>query len=95
MSKLSDKERLDLKKLLRESDVQDNTEYIRKVKHSQLILNDLRVMERLKRSNCADPLVFQLSRHFQQNGCRRTGFRNYVEAFNHFKTHRRRTSRPT
>ena len=74
MSKLSDKERLDLKKLLRESDVQDNTEYIRKVKHSQLILNDLRVMERLKRSNCADPLVFQGGAPFL--------YANYQDIFN-------------
>jgi len=73
MSKLSTKEKLDLKKLLRESEAQDNTEYIRQVKHSQKILNDLRIMERLKKSGCTDPLVFQGGAPFL--------FENYQDLF--------------
>ena len=49
MSKLSSQERLDLKKMLRESDAEDNTEHIRKVKHSVHIRNDIRALDKLKR----------------------------------------------
>ena len=49
MSKLSSQERLDLKKMLSESDAQDNTEHIRKVKHSVNIRNDIRTLDKLKR----------------------------------------------
>lgn len=48
MSSLNSKERLDLKKLISESDCTDNTEHIRKVKHSVLIRNDVRTVENLK-----------------------------------------------
>lgn len=48
MSSLNSKERLDLKKLISESDCTDNTEHIRKVKHSVLIRNDIRTVENLK-----------------------------------------------
>jgi hypothetical protein len=41
---------LDLKKLLKESDAQDNTEYIRRVKHSVKIRDDIRVLDRLKKT---------------------------------------------
>lgn len=50
MSKLSSQERLDLNKLLRDSDTQDNTEYIRTVKHSVKIRDDIRVLDKLKSS---------------------------------------------
>ena len=50
MSKITDQERLDLKKLLKESDSQDNTEYIRRVKHSVKIRDDIRVLDRLKKT---------------------------------------------
>lgn len=73
MSKLTNQERLDLKKLLREADVQDNTEYIRRVKHSQLILNDLRVLEKLKRANCSDPIEQQRGAPFL--------YENYTDLF--------------
>jgi len=71
MSKLTNQERL--KKLLREADVQDNTEYIRSVKHSQLILNDLRVLEKLKRENCSDPIKQQRGAPFL--------YENYTDLF--------------
>lgn len=48
MSKLSGKERLDLQKLISESDAENNTEHIRTVKHSVLIRDDIRKMGNLK-----------------------------------------------
>jgi len=51
MSKLTSQERLDLNKLLRESDTQDNTEHIRAVKHSVKIRDDIRALDKLKRSS--------------------------------------------
>jgi hypothetical protein len=51
MSKLTSQERLDLKKLLRDSDTQDNTEHIRNVKHSVKIRDDIRALDKLKRSS--------------------------------------------
>ena len=50
MSKLTKQEQLDLKKMLRESDAQDNTEHIRKVKHSEKIRDDIRKLETLKKT---------------------------------------------
>ena len=50
MSKITSQEKLDLKKLLRESDAQDNTEYIRRVKHSVKIRDDIRTLDRLKKT---------------------------------------------
>ena len=44
-------ERLDLKRLVSNSDAQDNTETIRRIKHSNNFLDDIRVMEQLKRSH--------------------------------------------
>jgi hypothetical protein len=48
MSKLTSKERLDLQKLISESDATNNTEHIRSVKHSVLIRDDIRKMGQLK-----------------------------------------------
>jgi hypothetical protein len=50
MSTLNSKERLDLKKLISQSDSEDNTEHIRKVKHSVLIRNDIRLIDQLKKT---------------------------------------------
>lgn len=50
MSSITSQERLDLKKMLRESDAQDNTEHIRNVKHSVRIRDDIRALEKLKKS---------------------------------------------
>lgn len=58
MSKLTDQERLDLKKLVRESeDAQDNTEHIRKVKHSTKIRDDIRVLDKLTKTCAPDILL--------------------------------------
>lgn len=54
MSKLTTQERLDLNKLLRESDTQDNTEHIRSVKHSVKIRDDIRALDKLKRGGSMD-----------------------------------------
>jgi hypothetical protein len=48
---MSHSERLDLKQLLDKSDYVDNTEHIRKVKHSVFIRDDIRKMENLKTMN--------------------------------------------
>jgi hypothetical protein len=48
MEFLSNKEKLDLKKLVNESECENNTEYIRKLKHSDKILQDVRLIEQLK-----------------------------------------------
>lgn len=50
MSKLTAEESLNLTKLIRQSeDFQDNTEHIRKVKHSIKIRDDIQIIEDLKR----------------------------------------------
>ena len=51
MEKISNDERLNLKKLISNSDCEDNTEYIKKIKHSSLIANDINLMEKLKKEN--------------------------------------------
>jgi hypothetical protein len=48
---MNSQERINLKKLVDESDCVDNTENIRRVKHSVNILNDIRLLERLKRKH--------------------------------------------
>jgi hypothetical protein len=55
-------ERLDLNKLLRESDAADNTETIRRMKHSGPLIESICVMETLKRTHrelrTSDPQQF-------------------------------------
>lgn len=51
MSTLSESERLNLKRLINDSECEDNTEHIRKVKHSVLIRNDVRKLDTLKNTN--------------------------------------------
>jgi len=46
---LTSKERLDLKRLVNESECENNTQSIRELKHSKKILNDVCVLEKLKR----------------------------------------------
>jgi|UniRef100_A0A6C0DNG2 hypothetical protein len=48
---INNNERLNLKKLVDEMDCDDNTENIRKLKHSVLIRNDIRKIENLKTKN--------------------------------------------
>ena len=51
MTTLSNSERLNLKKLINESDCENNTEHIRKVKHSVLIRDDIRKINNLKKTH--------------------------------------------
>ena len=46
---LTDKERLDLKRLVNETECENNTQTIRNLKHSTKILNDVCILEKLKR----------------------------------------------
>lgn len=48
---MNPQERLDLKRLVSESECGDNTDNIRRLKHSMPLLNDVRKMEVLKRSH--------------------------------------------
>jgi hypothetical protein len=48
---MNSQERLDLKKLVDNSDAEDNTSTIRRIKHSKNFLDDIRTMEQLKRSH--------------------------------------------
>ena len=50
-SNLSDDEKLNLKKLMNELDYVDNTETIRKLKHSIKIRDNIRKLEDLKRQH--------------------------------------------
>ena len=49
MSNITDNERLNLKKLINEMESEDNTETIRKLKHSTLIRDDIRRLYQLKK----------------------------------------------
>jgi hypothetical protein len=60
---ISNDERLNLKKMISESDCEDNTDYIRKVKHSMLIKKDIDSMIEIKKRNgteeeCRDTCLF-------------------------------------
>lgn len=46
---LTTKERLDLKRLVNETECENNTQSIRELKHSTKILNDVCILEKLKR----------------------------------------------
>ena len=48
---MNHQERLDLKRLVSNSDAADNTDTIRRIKHSHNFLDNIRIMEQLKRSH--------------------------------------------
>lgn len=76
------KEALDLKRLVNESQCEDNTENIRKLKHSVLIRNDIRKLEELKQKN--DFLKTNAAEQFRElciNECPFL-FSNYTDIFN-------------
>ena len=82
MSKLTGKERLDLQKLISESDAENNTEHIRNVKHSVLIRDDIRRMGQLKTREqnlrSSEPDAFK---ELCQRECAFL-FENYLDIFN-------------
>jgi hypothetical protein len=74
---LSDNERIHLKKLVKEMGCEDNTETIRQLKHSDLIRNDIRAMEKLKNKYTDVNELTEISR----TECSFL-FNNYTEIFN-------------
>lgn len=51
MANLNEHERLNLQKMINESDCDDNTEHIRKVKHSILLRDEIRKLDTFKKAN--------------------------------------------
>jgi hypothetical protein len=51
MANLNDHERLNLQKMINESECDDNTDHIRNVKHSVLIRDDIRKLDTFKQAN--------------------------------------------
>lgn len=79
---MNDKERLDLKRLIDETQCENNTENIRKLKHSVLIRNDIRTLENLKVSDADLRKKFpEKFREISQQRCRFL-FANYTDIFN-------------
>lgn len=76
---LSNTDRMNLKKLINESDCENNTDQIRQLKHSQLIKNDIKKMETLKKE------YFHLSTEELTDKLRENCnflFVNYTDIFN-------------
>lgn len=79
---MNPQERLDLKRLVAESECGDNTENIRKLKHSVPLLNDVRKMEILKRSHAEMRVnAFPEFESLCQSECVFL-FNNYTDIFN-------------
>ena len=79
---ISNDERLNLKRLVDQSDCENNTEQIRKLKHSVLIRDDIRRMGKIKEDNVllkhSDPESFL---ELCKNECNFL-FNNYTDIFN-------------
>lgn len=83
MSKITPQERLDLNKLLSKSEeYQDNTDHIRKVKHSITIRDNIRALEMLKKSNI--DLFNGNKEQFRELAMKEASFLfyNYADLFN-------------
>lgn len=79
MSGLSNAERLNLKKMINESDCGDNTDNIRRLKHSVLMRDDIRKLDTLKNArNNVNNDDFLVS---CQNECQFL-YTNYTDIFN-------------
>lgn len=82
MANLSNKERLNLQKLISDSNAENNTEHIRTVKHSILIRDDIRTIEKLKVSEKA---LRETNPEEFKELCQRESsflFANYMDIFN-------------
>lgn len=82
MSTLSESERLNLKRLINDSECEDNTEQIRKVKHSVLLRDDIRKLDTLK--NVEASLKSSNFEQFKEK-CEQEApflFNNYTDIFN-------------
>jgi hypothetical protein len=79
---MDNQDRLNLKRLIDETQCENNTDNIRKLKHSVKIRDDIRKMEQLKQSNSVmrtmDPNQFA---ELCQNECRFL-YNNYTDIFN-------------
>jgi len=79
---ITNQERLNLKKLINETECDDNTEYIRKIKHSDKIRADIRLLEELKieqdQLRKSEPAEFV---DLARNACSFL-FNNYTDIFN-------------
>jgi len=81
---MNQQERLNLKKLINEMDFQDNTDNIRKIKHSHKIRDDIIKLQKLKHN----PDFYELKRavpHSFAEKCRNECvflFTNYTDIFN-------------
>jgi len=82
MSKITPEESLNLKRLLKDSQAEDNTEYIRRVKHSEKIRDDIRKLDKFKKD---ESILYTENRdQFKekaQNVCNFL-FVNYTDIFN-------------
>jgi len=79
---LSTEERINLKGLINQSDCENNTDQIRRLKHSVKIRDDIRKLERLQRDNAA---LLQSNPEEFLDLCKRECaflFNNYTEIFN-------------
>ena len=82
MSVLTNDERLNLKKMINESDCDDNTDNIRRLKHSVLMRDDIRKLDTLKnthadmKNNKNDDFIVLC-----QNECKFL-YANYTDIFN-------------
>lgn len=79
MANLNSQDRLNLKNLIKETECEDNTESIRKLKHSDLIRNDIRKLENLKKIKAITNLLC-----FQEMAKTECAFlyNNYMDIFN-------------
>lgn len=79
MSSISNQERLQLNKLLDETNCENNTDHIRKVKHSERIRDDIRLIQTLRKDHA------DLSSGDFENLCREKCaflYNNYMDIFN-------------
>ena len=82
MSKITPEESLNLKRLLKDSEAEDNTEYIRRVKHSEKIRDDVRKLDTLKKTKSA---LYDQNREEFTTLAKETApflFQNYMDIFN-------------
>ena len=82
MANLSDNERLNLQKMINESECEDNTEHIQRVKHSVLLRDDIRKLDTFKKANRA--LEIKNLDQYQQEAKATCPFlyNNYTDIFN-------------
>lgn len=79
---LSTEERINLKGLINQSDCENNTDQIRRLKHSERIRDDIRKLEHVQRDNAA---LMESNPEEYMNVCKRECsflFNNYTEIFN-------------